>query len=144
MPVASSPPTKSSQVVASGCPMRPPASMEAHEAAESEVPSADLPSPMRNDRQAAIYKNQFGTACDRFLLVEDNLVGKALGWLRNYWATAMAVAVQSRRVLHQVPPTGSNATRWCNVAPFTLECFYMRWNDCASTDWSKFDHPLAP
>jgi hypothetical protein len=126
-------------LVASSCEMKPPASMPAHEPTESELPPSDLPSDLRIDRARAIYQNQFGSRCDRFLLVEDNLVGKGLGWLRNYWAVALVVAIQSGRVLHQVPPLDANATRWCHVPPFTLECFFARWNDCASTNWSAFD-----
>ena len=119
------------------CPMRPPGGLPAREAAASERQPPKLDTWPRTLRAAAILANQFGTRCDRLLLVHDNLGGAGLGWSSNYWSIALAAAVQAGRVLHAVPsPSSANsslATRWCDRPPFTLECYFLRWNDCEGT-----------
>ena len=108
------------------CPMRPPGGLPAREAGASERQPPKLDTWPRTLRAAAILANQFGTRCDRLLLVHDNLGGAGLGWSSNYWSIALAAAVQAGRVLHAVPsPSSANsslATRWCDRPPFTLEC----------------------
>ena len=122
------------------CPMFPPVGLPAREAAANERQPPTLDTWPRMLRAAAIVANQFGTRCDRLLLVHDNLGGAGLGWSSNYWAIALAAAVQAGRVLHAVPsPSSANsslATRWCDRPPFTLECYYLRWNDCEGTPLS--------
>ena len=120
--------------------MFPPVGLPAREAAANERQPPTLDTWPRMLRAAAIVANQFGTRCDRLLLVHDNLGGAGLGWSSNYWAIALAAAVQAGRVLHAVPsPSSANsslATRWCDRPPFTLECYYLRWNDCEGTPLS--------
>ena len=128
--------------------MFPPVGLPAREAAANERQPPTLDTWPRMLRAAAIVANQFGTRCDRLLLVHDNLGGAGLGWSSNYWAIALAAAVQAGRVLHAVPsPSSANsslATRWCDRPPFTLECYYLRWNDCEGTPLSdEVHHPAV-
>ena len=80
-----------------------PVGLPAREAAANERQPPTLDTWPRMLRAAAILANQFGTRCDRLLLVHDNLGGAGLGWSSNYWAIALAAAVQAGRVLHAVP-----------------------------------------
>ena len=91
-----------------------------------------------------IHANQFSNnKCDRLLLVHDDLAGKGLGWSVRFWNTALLAALQSNRVLHEEAAsdvqsemteakknTSKLTNRWCDVPPYTLECFYKRWNSC--------------
>jgi len=110
--------------------MATPAGMPPREAADEASPQpGQLPSALRDERAKVIYTNQFGTPCNRFLLVYDDLLDKGMGWLARYWSLALIAGVQAGRVLHEVaPPAGP--THWCAVPPFTLECYMARWNDC--------------
>ena len=99
----------------------------------------DAPLSANGSVAAAVYAAQFGTACNRLLIVHDDLVGKGFGWSARYWSTALLAAAGARRTLHEAPTPITNLTlvgspyRWCTVPPFTNECFYQRWNDCDST-----------
>ena len=91
-----------------------------------------------------IHANQFSNnKCDRLLLVHDDLAGKGLGWSVRFWNTALLAALQSNRMLHEEAAsdvqsemteakknTSKLTNRWCDVPPYTLECFYKRWNSC--------------
>ena len=97
--------------------MFPPAGLPAREAAANERQPPTLDTWPRMLRAAAIVANQFGTRCDRLLLVHDNLGGAGLGWSSNYWAIALAAAVQCRRLAPQIralPPAGvtGHPSRW--------------------------------
>ena len=112
--------------------MTPPADLSTREARDEPT----------NSSAAAILANQFGTSCNRLLIVHDDMVGKGLGWTVRNWQVAMLAAAQSGRVLHEAAaPQGNKSQdarefvpyRWCLQPPFTLECFYQRWNDCDDT-----------
>ena len=125
--------------------MRPPLPLALREGGERPAPLRGL-SAEHDERAAAIYGNQFGTSCSRVLAVHNDLPDKGLGWLTRYWATAMLVAVHSKRVLHEVatPRLGNQSARWkpwCAMPPYTLECYFMRWNDCNESAVSVEDVP---
>lgn len=87
--------------------------------------------------------------CDYLLLVEDDLLFQGLGFTLQFWASALLVAMRSGRVLIEIPwntswpsslvaagqPNQSTsarheAPRWCEIPPYTLQCFYKHWTHC--------------
>ena len=88
----------------------------------------------------AIQASQFGN-CSRLLLVEDDLMRAGLGFTAKIWVAALLIAVRDNRVLMESRMVASNSTvnksyvlferpRWCDRAPYTLQCLYQPWSHC--------------
>jgi hypothetical protein len=89
--------------------------------------------------RSAIYASQFRASCDRLLLVEDDLTKAGLGFTAKLWGVALLVAMRDNRVLVEVRMVkegngtradGFERPRWCDRAPFTLQCLYEAWTHC--------------
>ena len=113
---------------------------------------------------AAIRASQFGN-CRRFMLVEDDLSHAGLGFTAKLWIVALLIAMRDNRVLIEVRAVHANEResshrnqssgiggklyqrpRWCDRAPFTLQCLYLPWTHCtlpANRTISRLDmtHP---
>ena len=92
----------------------------------------------------AIRASQFPRVCHgRFLLIENDQPFSGLGSIRELYQAALLVAVRDRRILVEIPlnqswpqPPPANRSvspmpRWCDVPPFTLNCFFEPWTHCA-------------
>lgn len=121
----------------------------------------------------SIWASQFPERCERFLLVEDDLARAGLGFSAKIWAAALLFAVREERVLlevprgeirrrslvpdldegHGVPNTPTeweklrNASvptpRWCDRAPYTLQCFYAAWSHCTPPTERRYARPTG-
>lgn len=89
--------------------------------------------------RSAIYASQFRASCDRYLLIEDDLTKAGLGFTAKLWGIAMLIAMKDNRVLMEVRMVkhgnktrsdGFERPRWCDRAPFTLQCAYLPWTHC--------------
>ena len=124
--------------------MRPPDQLPEREAGEDEELASDaswtarLPGAERADHAMRIRRNQFGaqsSSCSRLLLVTNDLHTKGMGAAIRFYGVALLAAVESGRVLHEVPGASSYYHYdWCGQPPYTLECHFMRWNDCPIAD----------
>ena len=102
------------------------------------------PTNETNDHwKSAIYSSQFRPNCDRLLLVEDDLTKAGLGFTAKLWSVALLVAMKDNRVLVEVRmvkqgnasrPDGFERPRWCDRAPYTLQCLYQPWSHCPLPD----------
>ena len=88
---------------------------------------------------AAIYASQHPAVCERYLLVEDDLIGTGFGIDAKYFSATLLMAVYQQRVLLHVPAIGAHpykyfpnttAGRWCDRPPFTLDCMWEPLSHC--------------
>lgn len=80
--------------------------------------------------RAVLHANQFPSnpaACDRSLVLYDDALSAGLGYSARLIALALLVAVQEKRVLHNLP---HSTARWCARAPYTLGCYYEPMTHC--------------
>lgn len=97
----------------------------------------------QHNLRAILHANQFPSdpaACDRALILYDDALSAGLGYSARLIALALLVAVQEKRVLHNLP---HSTARWCARAPHTLGCYYEPMTHCppptnvtASPKWS--------
>jgi hypothetical protein len=89
--------------------------------------------------RSTIYSSQFRQQCDRLLLVEDDLTKAGLGFTAKLWSVALLLAMRDDRVLVEVRMVkqgnttradGFERPRWCDRAPYTLQCLYEPWTHC--------------
>ena len=90
--------------------------------------------------------------CSRYLLLEDDLDSAGLGWTAHMLVNVLWIAMRQDRVLLEVPLNASwrhagkahsnwhkkshvadpdgKRPRWCDRAPWTLQCLYQPWTSC--------------
>ena len=97
---------------------------------------------------------QFPPSCSdaKFLLLEDDLDSAGFGWTARMLASVLTIAKRQGRVLLEMPlnaswqhnrkahsrwhkksgvaDPGGKRPRWCDRAPWTLQCFYQPWTQC--------------
>lgn len=98
------------------------------------------PNETRADWTDAIWASQHPAACQRFLLVEDDMLGSGFGLDVKLLGVALLLAMKQRRVLLHVPgkdriyshypPNVSNIGRWCDRPPYTYDCLWEPLSHC--------------
>ena len=119
----------------------------------------------------AFHRNQNPQHCKRYLLVEDDLDAAGLGWTTRMLASLLVAATAQRRVLLEVPVNDSwghagkqanewhnhtgllafgddvkliqQRARWCDRAPFTMQCVFDAWSACPLPD-QRVSHWYTP
>ena len=100
-----------------------------------------VPAEPRSDGWAsAIQASQHPLHCERFLLLEDDMLGSGFGFDARLMSLAMLIAVGEQRVMLHSPAANStrpyqhfpNVTsgRWCDRPPYTLDCFWEPLSHC--------------
>ena len=125
------------------CALHPPSPLLEREASEDELDVepwiARLPTAQRSSYARRIWRNQFGGQCDRLLLVYNDLNMKnptvpgaspGLGASIRVYGSALLAAMESGRVLHELPAHVTGGNDWCGQPPYTLECHFARWSNC--------------
>lgn len=58
------------------------------------------------------------------------LLDTVASWLLHRYGAALLAALETGRVLHELPAHVRGGNSWCGQPPFTLECHFARWSDC--------------